>query len=205
MSGKDESSVARRALQDNTSALRPQTTTVALSVVTDLTVCTISPTDSPSTCELDPRIWHRIEKKLYLYTSWQSAWLYLALASEKGLTTEDLLVMDIRVGEQPLTCRLGHSWESRPEGIWVLRSKFAGKVDRIIGMAQMSILQDLPFSLFESGPEQVECVGNFYLQVLAPAPSLLLLSTLYFLDSHGQISTKLQLPDYAPIKQSQID
>ena len=69
----------------------------------------------------------------------------------------------------------------------------------------MSILQNLPFSLCESGPEQVDGIGNFYLQVLAPAPSQLPLSTLYFLDSHGQIPSKIHNPDYDPIKQSQID
>ena len=46
---------------------------VAYLVVTDLTICIFSLTVSPSTCELDPRIWHCIEKELYLYTSQQSA------------------------------------------------------------------------------------------------------------------------------------
>lgn len=69
----------------------------------------------------------------------------------------------------------------------------------------MSILQNLPFSLCEPGPEHVDGIGNFYLQILAPAPSQLPLSTLYFLDSHGQIPSKIHNPDYDPIKQSQID
>jgi hypothetical protein len=69
----------------------------------------------------------------------------------------------------------------------------------------MSILQNLPFSLCESGPEEVDGVGNFYLQVLAAAPSQLALSTLWFLDSHGQIPSMIHNPDYDPIKQSQID
>lgn len=68
----------------------------------------------------------------------------------------------------------------------------------------MSILQNLPLSLCESGPEQVDGVGNFYLQVLAPAPSQVSLLTLYFLDSHGQIPSKIYT-DYDHIKQSQID
>ncbi|MCJ1243630.1 purple acid phosphatase [Trapelia coarctata] len=71
--------------------------------------------------------------------------------------------------------------------------------------AQMLILQNLPFSLCESGPEEIDGIGNFYLQVLAPAPSQLPLSTLYFLDSHGQIPSKIINPDYKPINQSQID
>jgi hypothetical protein len=69
----------------------------------------------------------------------------------------------------------------------------------------MSILQNLPFSLCESGPEDVDGIGNFFLQVLAPAPSQRSLSTLYFLDSHGQIPSLIHNPDYDPIKQSQID
>jgi hypothetical protein len=69
----------------------------------------------------------------------------------------------------------------------------------------MSILQDLPFSLCQSGPEQVNGVGNYHLEILAPAPSQRPLSTLYFLDSHGQIPSKVHNPDYDPINQSQID
>lgn len=69
----------------------------------------------------------------------------------------------------------------------------------------MSILQNLPFSLCESGPEQIDGIGNFYLQVLAHAPSQLPLSTLYFLDSHSQIQSKIHNPDYDPVKKSQID
>ncbi|KAK2805976.1 hypothetical protein FQN50_005991 [Emmonsiellopsis sp. PD_5] len=353
------------------------TAAVANPVVTDLTVCIFSPTESPSTCELDPRIWHRLEKDLYLYTSEQSAWVYVALANEEELAAEDLVVADIRVGEPPPpNPSPGHSWESRPGGIWVLRSKFSGKIDQAVtevdvlfgidavdprpqwvlmrsplqlnaqpnvpvarlsmlsgrakpqqpgaraalrvredgkfkivqisdthtvtgvgvcrdaidshgknlpesdadpltvnfiskildvekpdlvvltgdqlhhdipdsqsalfkvvapiiersipfaavfgnhdsegiheldrfalqdSTAQMSILENLPFSLCEPGPEQVDGIGNFCLQVLAPAPSQHPLSTLYFLDSHGQIPSKTRHPDYDPIKQSQID
>lgn len=69
----------------------------------------------------------------------------------------------------------------------------------------MSILQDLPFSLCEPGLKHVDGIGNFYLQVLGPSPSQLPLSTLYFLDSHGQIPSTMRNPDYDAIKQSQID
>jgi hypothetical protein len=73
------------------------------------------------------------------------------------------------------------------------------------GTAQMSLYQDLPFSLCQAGPERVDGVGNYYLQIFAPGPLQLPLSTLYFLDSHGQIPSKVRDPDYDPIKQSQID
>lgn len=75
----------------------------------------------------------------------------------------------------------------------------------MVGMAQISLLRDLPFSLCQSGPEQVDGVGNYYLQVFALGPSQLPLSTLWFLDSHGQRPSKAQNPDYDWIKQSQID
>ena len=75
-----------------TSSTPHTTAVVAHPVVTDLTVCIFSPTVPPSTCELDPRIWHSIEKELYLYTSQQSAWLYVALANKENLTAKDLVL-----------------------------------------------------------------------------------------------------------------
>lgn len=69
----------------------------------------------------------------------------------------------------------------------------------------MSILQDLPFSLCQPGPDHVDGVGNYYLQVLGHTPSELPLLTLYLLDSHGEISSQVQNPDYGWIKQSQMD
>ena len=82
-----------------TSSTSYTTAVVAHPVVTDLTVYIFSPTVPPSTCELDPRKWRRVEKDLYLYISQQRAWLYVALADEEELVAEDLLVMDIRIGE----------------------------------------------------------------------------------------------------------
>ncbi|KAK2021892.1 Metallo-dependent phosphatase [Colletotrichum zoysiae] len=334
-------------------------------VVTDLTVL-ISSTTPPSSCESGPRKWHRIEKDLYIHKSQQSAWLYVELAPEAELKPEDLLVIDIRVGDPPPK---SSSWESRLGGIWVLRSTFSCRndksvteVDVLFGMdavdprpqwaltslslqldgqptglaprlsvlrdrvmpkpddrptlrvreggtfkivqisdthmvtgvgecndaigahgeylrtseadpltvnfigeildvekpdlvvltgdqvhhdipdtqsalfkvvapiikrsipfaavfgnhdsegthalsreEQMSILQNLPFSLCEPGPEHVDGIGNFCLQVLAPEPSQTPVADLYFLDSHGEISSEIRKPDYDPIKQSQID
>lgn len=69
----------------------------------------------------------------------------------------------------------------------------------------MTILQDLPLSLCEAGPDHVDGIGNFCLHILAPAPSRRPVSTLYLLDSHGQIPSKIRNPDYDPIAQSQID
>ncbi|TLS20810.1 uncharacterized protein PpBr36_10990 [Pyricularia pennisetigena] len=320
--------------------------------------------DSVSTCEPDSRIWHRIEKDLYLHASDQRAWVYIALANEQELAAKDLMVMDITVGDPPQNSE--SSWERRPGGIWVRRGEFNGKIDdfvtevdvlfgmdavdprpewalirspiqlkgqadipvarlsilhgraklrpraalrvrddgkfRIVQISdthmvtdvglckdaidahgnhlpwteadpltvkfigeildiekpdlviltgdqlhhdirdsqsalfkvvapiiersipfaavfgnhdsegthalsrteQMRILESLPYSLCEPGPDLVTGIGNFYLEVLAPAPSHLPLSTLYCLDSHGGISSTTRYPDYTPIDQSQI-
>lgn len=74
----------------------------------------------------------------------------------------------------------------------------------------MSLLQNLPFSLSQPGREDVDGVGNYYLSVLAhdndrqsrPRAPLV---TLYFVDSHGQITSNIKDYDYDSIKQSQID
>jgi hypothetical protein len=55
----------------------------------------------------------------------------VALANEDGLAAEDLLVMDIAIGVMPPNPRSDRSWESRPGGIWVLRSKFSG-IDHVV-------------------------------------------------------------------------
>lgn len=104
--------------------------TVPRPVITDLTVSSL--TAHPSTCNLDSRIWHRIDKDLYLHTSQQGAWVYVAVANEDELTADDLLVMDIRVGEPPPNPSSGRSWESRPGGIWILRSKFSGNTNQAV-------------------------------------------------------------------------
>ena len=69
----------------------------------------------------------------------------------------------------------------------------------------MSILEDLPFSLCQSGPVEVDGVGNYYLQVYGQGNSNTPLATLYLLDSHGEIPSKVKNPDYHWIKQSQVD
>ncbi|TQS32124.1 hypothetical protein Golomagni_07570 [Golovinomyces magnicellulatus] len=78
---------------------------------------------------------------------------------------------------------------------------------RLLCTEQMSILQSLPFSLSQPGPEDVDGIGNYYLQILAHHPPQLPLATLYLLDSHGQIpnNTSSPGPDYSPIQKSQMD
>lgn len=120
-----------QCIQATASSTASSRADVYRAVVTDLTVCFFPPTVSPSDCKLDPRKWYRIEKDLYLHTSQETAWLYVALAKEEELAAEDLLVTDIRIGE-PTNPSSGHSWESRPGGIWVLRCRFSGSIDQAI-------------------------------------------------------------------------
>ncbi|PPJ61059.1 hypothetical protein CBER1_07392 [Cercospora berteroae] len=345
-------------------------------VVKDITILFCCVTEHPNKAELSGSpTWHRLEKELYLYTAPRRAWLYLELADEEELATDDLLVADIVVAEKAPNSSSDHVWESRPGGIWVRKAKFRGRIDQyvtavnvlfgedavdprprwvliqsslrldgppetpaarlsvhhgranstpylrpslrtrkdgkfkivqisdthmvtgvgvckdavdatgghlpesaadpltvkfigntldsekpdlvvltgdqlhhdildtqsalfkvaapiisrslpfaavfgnhdsegvhalslghhIVGEAQMSMLRELPLSLCDPGPEHVDGVGNFHLQILAPEGPDLSLSTLFFLDSHGQTPNKMHNPDYCPIEQSQID
>ncbi len=69
----------------------------------------------------------------------------------------------------------------------------------------MSLLQDLPHSLCQPGPEEIDGIGNYYLQVFGREPSEGPLSTLFFLDSHGPLSSSVPYLGYDWIRQSQID
>ncbi|KAI0382225.1 Metallo-dependent phosphatase-like protein [Hypomontagnella monticulosa] len=336
-------------------------------IITDLTVSFSSSTDAPDSA-LDPSQWYCIDKDLYLHTAQQSAWLHIAQARETSLTADDLVITNIKVGELDAADALDNSWESRPGGIWVLRSSYTGDsqhavtgVDVLFGVdavdprpqwtltesplqlnaqpevpvarltirhgiptlrpdvpalraredgtfkmlqisdthmvtgvgvctdamdaygqplptseadpltvkflegildleepdlvilagdqlhhgipdtqsalfkvvapliersipyapvfgnhddegayalsrkEQMSILQDLPFSLCEPGPEQIDGIGNYYHEVFSHSSSELPLATLFFLDSHGEIESEVKDPDYDWIKQSQIE
>ncbi len=117
------------------------TIVVAHLVVTNLIVCIFSSTVSSFICKLNPRIWHRVEKDLYLYTSQQSAWLYVALANEKELVAENMLVVNIRVDESSFNSSSDHSWKNRSCEIWVLRNKFFDKIDQTV--TEMNVLFDV--------------------------------------------------------------
>ncbi|KAF2014141.1 Metallo-dependent phosphatase [Aaosphaeria arxii CBS 175.79] len=80
------------------------------------------------------------------------------------------------------------------EGMWQLSRK-----------KQMAILQDLPFSLCQLGPEEVDGVGNYILQIYPHDSTNDPFATLYLLDSHGELESKVKWPDYGHITQSQVD
>ncbi|KAK5113639.1 hypothetical protein LTR62_003266 [Meristemomyces frigidus] len=96
-------------------------------VVTDITVTFCSTTNPFSQCRLDPDKWQRVEKDLYLKSGWvQSAYLHVRRRKEEELIMGEKVVMDVRVGRlDPGIAEKGHGeeqWESRPGGIWILRS-----------------------------------------------------------------------------------
>jgi calcineurin-like phosphoesterase family protein len=95
------------------------------SVVTDLTI-TFSPTHQPAPDDvLSLPVWQRLEKDLYLHSVRQSTWLQVAQAEETKLTTDDVVVIDIKISEDnPTSAGSAGSWESRPGGIWLLRSNY---------------------------------------------------------------------------------
>ena len=93
-------------------------------VLVDITVttCTII-----SSCKLDQSRWQRIEKDLYLDKGWFSqAYVHVQRKREEDLLDTDRVVFDVRIGRlDPTTSEKDQAqnrWESRPGGIWLLRS-----------------------------------------------------------------------------------
>ncbi|KAK6405097.1 hypothetical protein LTR95_018808, partial [Oleoguttula sp. CCFEE 5521] len=96
-------------------------------VFTDLTISFCSSVNPLSSCRLDPEQWHRIEKDLYLRSGWvKSAWLHVKRKKEEELTPEDKIIVGVKIGRlDPGVGEKGQGsekWESRPGGIWILRS-----------------------------------------------------------------------------------
>ncbi|KAG9240691.1 Metallo-dependent phosphatase-like protein [Calycina marina] len=70
---------------------------------------------------------------------------------------------------------------------------------------QMAIIETLPYSLSESGPEEIEGVGNYVLEVLAHGSSKHSAVTLYLLDSHSYSPDERNFKGYDWLKKNQID
>jgi hypothetical protein len=105
--------------------------TGASTVVTDLTVRVVDTTARPSAAE-PSHPWRRIEKDLYLNSSYQRGWLYVAVAEWNELTEFDLVLADIRVGERPCNSGAAREWDSRPAGIWIQRKRFDKNVGKAV-------------------------------------------------------------------------
>ncbi|KAM7212404.1 Metallo-dependent phosphatase-like protein [Rhypophila decipiens] len=99
------------------------------SVITDITITKCSTLNLFSSCKLDPDLWHRIEKDLYLGKGIvSSAYIHVRRKKEEELTSEDKVVVDVTVGRlNPNTNEKAKDsteerWESRPAGLWIKRS-----------------------------------------------------------------------------------
>lgn len=71
--------------------------------------------------------------------------------------------------------------------------------------AQMAIMQSLPYSLSQPGPENIEGVGNYYVEVLAPSPSEHSAITIYLLDTHGLSPDERKYRGYDWLKENQVE
>ncbi|KAI1438833.1 calcineurin-like phosphoesterase [Xylaria sp. CBS 124048] len=96
-------------------------------VVTDITLVKCSKINIFSSCKLDPEIWHRIDKNLYLNNAWMSsAYIYVQRKKEEDLDPTDKVVIDVKVGSidrsRGVKEQADVRWESRPAGLWILRS-----------------------------------------------------------------------------------
>ncbi|GAP84023.1 putative calcineurin-like phosphoesterase [Rosellinia necatrix] len=95
-------------------------------VVTDITVTKCSKVNPFSSCKLDPNLWHRVDKNLYLSNTWSSAYIHVQRKKEEELTADDKVVIDVKVGttnpSDSIKEQSDAKWESRPAGLWILRS-----------------------------------------------------------------------------------
>ncbi|KAL6715693.1 Phosphatase dcr2 [Lecanora helva] len=71
--------------------------------------------------------------------------------------------------------------------------------------ALMQLTHDLPYSLSEYGPTNIDGVGNYYIEVLGRGGSSHSALTLYLLDTHGYSPDERQFRGYDWIKKNQID
>lgn len=69
----------------------------------------------------------------------------------------------------------------------------------------MAIMDGLPYSLSTSGPEDVEGVGNYYVEILGRGATSHSALTLYMLDTHSYSPDENHYHGYDWLKQSQID
>ena len=136
-------------------------------VITDLTVRICSFTS----CKLDPKKWHRIEKDLYLKSGWMSkAYLHVQRKQEEDLLPEDSVVLDVKVGRldpgAQQTADKAEKWEKREAGLWLKRSTKPHDSDSKKAVTAVDVL---------FGADAVE-----------PRPGWELLDQNLLLESHGE-------------------
>ena len=77
-----------------------------------------------------------------------------------------------------------------------------GDLDR---EASMAIMQDLPFSLSDAGPTDIDGVGNYLVEVLGRGSTSHSALTLYLIDSHSYSPDERHFRGYDWVKPSQIN
>jgi len=77
-----------------------------------------------------------------------------------------------------------------------------GDLDRA---GTMALMQDLPYSLSEAGPVDIDGVGNYFVEILARGSSSHSALTLYLLDTHSYSPDERQFRGYDWLKPSQIN
>ncbi|KAI5288170.1 hypothetical protein KEM52_001277 [Ascosphaera acerosa] len=77
-----------------------------------------------------------------------------------------------------------------------------GSLDRAQSMA---LLETLPYSLARAGPQEVDGVGNYYVEVLGRGTAAHAALTLYLLDTHSYSLDKKHHDGYDWIRDSQIE
>ena len=70
---------------------------------------------------------------------------------------------------------------------------------------QMSLIEALPYSLSVPGPEEIDGVGNYYVEVLARGSSKHSALTIYLLDTHAYSPDEHSFKGYDWLKKNQID
>jgi hypothetical protein len=71
--------------------------------------------------------------------------------------------------------------------------------------AQMSLIEALPYSLSRAGPDDIDGVGNYYVEVLARGKSTHSALTIYLLDSHAYSPDERRYHGYDWIRENQIE
>lgn len=69
----------------------------------------------------------------------------------------------------------------------------------------MALIESLPWSLSEAGPEELDGVGNYYVEVLARGSSKHSALTIYFLDTHAYSPDERSFKGYDWLKANQIE
>lgn len=69
----------------------------------------------------------------------------------------------------------------------------------------MSLIETLPYSLSYAGPADIDGVGNYYVEVLAPGGGSHSALTIYLLDTHSYSPDETKFKGYDWLKKNQID